>query len=190
MENIIKSVLSEFYDVSACVIARGEEILSVALGQNSHDAYIKALDKNPAEMFGATVGFSKEIDAKSKKHILACKQNIIEINDNLKDHKKKVINEALSSDSDAENARLLTLSLDKDKFKVVTKIVPTAEQIEDAIFAWKVSKYLSGENIMIAKDFKTLALSQNIEDIETEIEKAVDFACADSKNAILHPCPR
>ena len=182
----ITNILSEFYDVPACVLAHDEEVLSVALGQNSHDAYIKALDKNPTEMFGASVGFSKEIDEKSKKHITACKQQIAEIEGNLKDYKKKIVNEALSSDTDAENARLLTLSLDKDKFKVVTKTVPTAEQIEDAVFAWKVSKYLSGENLMIAKDFKTLALSQNIEDIETEIEKAVDFACADAKNAVLH----
>lgn len=183
---VIKNILSEFYDVPACVLASKEQVLSVALGQNSHDAYLKALDKNPAEMFGAYVGFSKEFDEKTLKHITACKQNIVKTNYDLKKYKKTVINEALSTDTDTENARLLSLSLDKDKFKVRTKTVPTSEQIEDAVFAWKVSKYLSGGNLMIAKDFKTLSLSQNIEDIETEIEKAVDFACADAKNSVLH----
>ena len=34
-----------------------------------------------------------------------------------------------------------TSELNKEMFKVVTKEKPTTEQIEDAIFGWKVAKY-------------------------------------------------
>ena len=165
-KELITNILSEFYDVPACVFARDGKVLSVALGQNSNDAYKKAFDMNPMDLFGASVGFSTKIDKISLKHITSCKQKIIEIEGELKEHKKNVINSTLSdNETDAENARILTLSLNKDTFKVITKTSPEPEFIEDAIFAWKVSKYLSGENLLIAKNFKTLAIFQNVGDI-------------------------
>ena len=185
MESMIKNILSEFYDLPACVFEKDGRILSVALGQNPHDAYLKAFDYNPSEMFNSSVGFSILPDEKSKKHIEACKAKLIEIEGELKDYKKKVINEALSSDEDAENARVLALSLDKNKFKVATKTVPTSEQIEDAIFGWKISKYLERESVLIAKDFKTVSLFQGENDIETLVEKALDFGCENTKNSAL-----
>ena len=103
----------------------------------------------------------------------------------MKNYKKNVINEALSSDKDVENARILALSLDKNKFKVATKTVPTPEQIEDAIFAWKISKSLERESVLIAKDFKTVSLFQGENDIETLVEKALDFGCENTKNSAL-----
>ena len=183
---ITTNILSEFYDVPACVFAKDGQVVSAALGQNAYDAYIKAFDYNPAEMFEKTVGFSVSPDEQCKKHINACKAKLLEIKGDLKDHKKNVINSALSdSDADAENARILALSLDKNKFKVATKTVPTSEQIEDAIFAWKISKYLNRESVLIAKDFKTIALFQDEKDIEEGVEKALSFGCENTKNSAI-----
>lgn len=184
--DITTNILSEFYDVPACVFTKDGAVVSVALGKDSHDAYMKALDISPDIIMGSSVGFSKDIDEKSKKHIAACSQNLIKIEYELKDYKKNVINNAISdSEIDAENARLLALSLDKNKFKVVTKTVPTSEQIEDAIFAWKISKYLKPVSVLIAKDFKTVSLFQNESDIENAVEKALDFGCENTKNSAL-----
>ncbi|MBO7671810.1 hypothetical protein J6S88_00205 [bacterium] len=186
MENTVKNILSEFYDVPACVFAKDGLVIAAALGQNAYDAYIKAFDYNPADMFDGTVGFSTAPDEKCQKHIKACKAKLVEIKGDLKDHKKNVINNALSDDNaDTENARKLSLTLDKNKFKVATKTVPTSEQIEDAIFAWKVSKYLERESILIAKDFKTVALFQGTNDVEEMVEKALDFGCENTKNSAL-----
>lgn len=186
-KELITNILSEFYDVPACVFARDGKVLSVALGQNSNDAYMKALDMSPMDLFGTSVGFSTKIDKISLKHIKSCNQKIIEIEDDLKDHKKNVINNTLAdNESDAEQARVLALALNKDTFKIVTHTSPEPEFIEDAVFAWKASKYLSGENLLIAKNFKTLALAQNIEDLESEVENALNFACDGAKNAVLH----
>ena len=182
---ITTNILSEFYDVPACVFTKDDAVVSVALGKNSHDAYMKAVDANPEAIIGASVGFSKEIDEKSKKLINACKHEIIKINCNLKDYKKTVINETLDSDTDAEDARILALSLDKDTFKIATKTAPTAEQIEDAIFGWKISKYLKKNSVVIAKDFKTVSLFQGENDINNMIEKALDYGCENTKNSSM-----
>jgi len=186
MENIIKNILSEFYDVPACVIAKDRKVLSVALGKNPDEAYLKAFDMNPEIMFNTSVGFSVKPDKKSERHLLACKAELVEIKGELKDHKKIVINNALSdNDADTENARKLSLTLDKNKFKVATKTVPTSEQIEDAIFAWKISKYLEKESVLISKDFKTVSLFQNENDIEDTVERALNFGCENTKNSAL-----
>lgn len=186
MNNLITDILSEFYDVPACVFEKDGLIVSVALGQNSHDAYLKALDISPDVIMGSSVGFSKDVDSKSAKHIAVCSQNLVKIECDLENYKKNIINKVLSdAETDAENARLLALSLDKNKFKVATKTVPTSEQIEDAIFAWKISKYLKPESVLIAKDFKTVSLFQDACDIETAVEKSLDFGCENTKNSAL-----
>ena len=68
-------------------------------------------------------------------------------------------------------------------FKVVSKQKPTVEQVEDAVFAWKVAKYVSSQSIVIAKDLKTTAISQGLK--TASVEFALDYSCDMSKDAIL-----
>ena len=78
------------------------------------------------------------------------------------------------------------LELNKDTFKVVTKTKPTTEQIEDAIFAWKISKYLAPVSVLVAKDFKTQSIFQAQPNSQSAVEHALNFACDSSKNAVMH----
>ena len=73
--------------------------------------------------------------------------------------------------------------LDKDLFKVVSKAKPTVEQIEDAVFAWKVAKHNTSQAIVIAKDLKTTAIAQGLQ--SASVEFALDYSCDSSKDAIL-----
>lgn len=57
-------------------------------------------------------------------------------------------------------------------FKVVTREKPTAEQIEDAIFAWKVVKHAKTNSVVIARDFKSVAIAQG----QTNALSAVEWA--------------
>ena len=75
--------------------------------------------------------------------------------------------------------------LDKDMFKVVTREKPTKEQIEDAIFAWKVVKYAKTNSAVIARDFKTVAISQGQTNAIVAVEQALNYACDNSKEAVL-----
>ena len=75
--------------------------------------------------------------------------------------------------------------LDKDTFNVVTKTKPSAEQIEDAVFAWKIAKHAKSNAIVLAKDFKTLAIGQGQTNRVGAFEWALDYACDESKDAVV-----
>ena len=73
--------------------------------------------------------------------------------------------------------------LNKDSFKVVSKQKPTVEQIEDAVFAWKVAKHNNSQAIVVAKDLKTAAIAQGLQ--SASVEFALDYSCDSSKEAVL-----
>ncbi|MBR1460973.1 hypothetical protein IJ596_05015, partial [bacterium] len=62
---------------------------------------------------------------------------------------------------------------------------PTQEQAEDGIFAWKVSKHLTSQSAVIAKDLSTKAIIQGKSSSAAATEEAMDYACEYSKDAVL-----
>lgn len=205
--NTAVNVISEFYDVNAAAIVKHNLPCGVALGRNLFDAYTKAFDCDPFATFSGTIAFSKSVDFEVAKQLASMSvkvvvapyyeddalKHLIEHSDlkivrnftELKDFKKLISEEitvtpfgTLVQDSNKSE-------LDKDLFKVVTKTKPTAEQLEDAIFAWKVAKFARTNAVVIAKDFKTTAISQGHTNNVTAIENALDIACENSKDAVL-----
>lgn len=201
------NIISEFYDVPAVSIIKHTAPCGVALGKDISDAYKKAFDCDPVSAFGGIVAFSQKVNVEIAKHlnsvflevviapdfdeealkILQDKKNlrIVKLNTPLKDYKSTISEEVkitpfgvLIQDSDKKE-------LDKDNFRVVTKVKPTAEQIEDAIFAWKVAKHAKSNAIVIAKDFKTLAIGQGQTSRICSMEWALDYACDGSKDAVI-----
>ena len=73
--------------------------------------------------------------------------------------------------------------LNKDTFKVETKSKPTVEQIEDAVFAWKLVKYVKSRGVVISKEFKTTAIIQGVQN--SALELALDYSCDTSKDAVV-----
>lgn len=201
------NIVSEFYDVPAVAIVKHTTPCGVALGTDILDAYNKAFDCDPISAFGGIVAFSKEVTKEIAKllnavflevviapefdekalEILQGKKNlrIVKLNTKLEEYKKLAYEEVkitpfgvLIQDTDKKE-------LDKDTFKVVTKTKPTAEQIEDAIFAWKVAKYAKSNAIVVAKDFKTLAIGQGQTSRIASMEWALDYACDGTKDAVI-----
>ncbi len=200
------NIVSEFYDVPAVAIVKHLAPCGVALGKDILDAYLKAFDCDPISAFGGIVAFTQGVNVEVAKllnsvfleviiapdydkealDILKNKKNIriVKLNTPLEDY-KKIANEeikitpfgVLIQDTDKKE-------LDKDTFKVVTKTKPTAEQIEDAIFAWKVAKHAKSNAIVIAKDFKTLAIGQGQTSRVSAMEWSLDYACEGSKDAV------
>ena len=110
---------------------------------------------------------------------------LVKLNTPLHEYKKLIQEDiimtpfgALVQDSDLSE-------LDKDLFKVVTKAKPTKEQIEDAIFAWKVAKFAKTNCAVIARDFKTVAIAQGQTNSIVAVEQALNYACDNSKEAVL-----
>ena len=101
----------------------------------------------------------------------------------LKEYKKYLSNEVKVTPLGTLTQIPNLSELDKDKFKVETKTKPTVEQIEDAVFAWKVAKHVNSQAIVIAKDLKTNAIAQGLQ--SASVEFAIDYSCDMSKEAIL-----
>lgn len=201
------NIVSEFFDVPAAAIVKHTAPCGVALGKDILDAYKKAFDCDPISAFGGIVAFSQCVDKSVAKllnsvflevvvapefdedalEILQGKKNlrIVKLNTSFENY-KKIVNEEikvtpfgiLMQDSDKKE-------LDKETFKVVTKKTPTAEQIEDAVFAWKVAKHAKSNAIVIAKDFQTLAIGQGQTSRICAMEWSLDYACDGSKDAVI-----
>ena len=196
------SVISDFFDVNAVITVSGTGICAAALGKSLEDALMKAIDGNPVEFLNASVIASAEVDSDFVKMLretnkiaapkftdnakqMLEKKNIsyIEIHTPLKDYKKFLSDEIrvtpLGTLSQSPNLSELV----KETFKVVSKTKPTVEQIEDAVFAWKVAKYAASQSFVIAKDLRTTAISQGLHSASAEF--ALEYSCDMSKDAVL-----
>lgn len=205
--NTALKLISEFYDVNAAAIVKHNLPCGVALGRSLFDAYTKAFDCDPFATFSGTIAFSQSVNFEVAKQLSSMSvkvvaapyyeddalkhlmQNsdlkIVRIYTELKNFKKLITEEIISTPLGTLVQEPNKSELDKDLFKVVTKTKPTAEQLEDAIFAWKVVKYARTNAVVVAKDFKTTAISQGHTNNVAAIENAMDIACENSKDAVL-----
>lgn len=196
------NVISEFYDVKAACTVKGASICAVALGQSLADAVQKVMDSNPLDFMSSAIIVSSEVDSEIARflkdtNIIAApsySKNAIEIleargvtyvtiNTDLKDYKNYISNDVKVTPLGTLTQTPNLSELNKDSFKVVSKTKPTVEQIEDAVFAWKVAKHNLSQAIVIAKDLKTTAISQGLQ--SATVEFALDYSCDSSKDAIL-----
>lgn len=195
-------VISEFYDVKASCAVKCSGICAVALGQSQADSLQKVVDSNPIDFMSAVIVVSGEVDSETARflkdtNVIAAPsytKNALEILESrnvtyvtihtpLKDYKNYLSNEVKVTPLGTLTQTPNLSELNKDSFKVVSKTKPTVEQIEDAVFAWKVAKYNTSQTIVIAKDLKTAAIAQGLQ--SASVEFALDYSCDMSKDAIL-----
>ena len=204
---MLVEILGEFFDVFATAMTKSGLICGVALGKTLVDSYAKSVDSNPIGAIGSCVGFSKIVDERTAKKIaqsqfelvlaigydnealdiLKKKEalKIIKINTPLEEVKISVSQElkitpfgVLEQDADRADFK-------KDSFKVQTKKKPEQEQLEDAIFAFKVAKYAKSNAVVIAKDFKTLSIGQGETSFAEACQGAMDYTCDSTKDAVI-----
>ena len=203
----VVEILAEFFDINATAIAKESHLCSVALGSSIENAFEKIIDCDPTVVTNGTIGFSKELTLEVAKQLKSMNvRNIIAIRfakealDYLKSNSeanliqiKSPLQEILGFTAadikvtpfgyliQEQNLSKLT----KSSFKVAGKTKPTQQQAEDAIFAWKVSKYTKSKSAVIAKDLAVKAIVQSrTNGIETA-EFAMDIACENSKDAVM-----
>ncbi len=200
-------VLAEFFDVPAAALAGEARLCAVALGSSTETAFEKILETDPVSLLNGTIGFTKEVTVELAMKLNAMKiRNIIAVNfapeavDYLQEYSginmikiKSPLQELLGFDTkdikvtpfgyliQEQNASRLT----KESFKVAGKIKPTQQQAEDAIFAWKIAKYTNSKSAIIVKDLATTAIVQSAVNLADAVEKAMDIACENSKDAVL-----
>ncbi|MDO6526686.1 bifunctional phosphoribosylaminoimidazolecarboxamide formyltransferase/IMP cyclohydrolase [Motilimonas sp. 1_MG-2023] len=162
----------------ACVIVKHANPCGVALGDNILDAYDRAYKTDPTSAFGGIIAFNRELDADTAEaivsrqfveviiapkisaaaeQIVAAKKNVRllecgEWSDKTKGFDFKRVNGGLLvQDRDQGMVSL-------DDLKVVTKRQPSEQELSDALFCWKVAKYVKSNAIVYAKDKWTIGV--------------------------------
>ena len=162
----------------SCVIVKHANPCGVATRDSILEAYDDAYKTDPTSAFGGIIAFNRALDGATAKSIverqfveviicpsidddaktvLANKQNIraLECGD-LQTTKpaldyKKVTGGLLVQDKDSG-------SVQESDLKCVSKIQPTAEQMKDMLFAWKVAKCVKSNAIVYVKNQMTIGV--------------------------------
>lgn len=168
--------LVESLGQNACTIIKHNNPAGAAIGKDSLEAYEKALKCDPASSFGGIVAFTSVVDEK-----LAAKLNEIFLevvcapdytddaiailkkkrDRRLLKQKKSILNEQITFRSIPGGAIVQDadmMDLDESKLKVATDKKPSAEELEDLKFAWKIAKYTKSNAIVFVKDKATLGV--------------------------------
>ncbi|CAE6887187.1 bifunctional purine biosynthesis protein purh [Vibrio sp. B1REV9] len=166
------------FDEPACVIVKHANPCGVALGKDILEAYNRAYQTDPTSAFGGIIAFNQELDAETATAIV--ERQFVEVI-----IAPSVSAEAIGVIAAKKNVRLLEcgewstkttgfdvkrvngglLVQDRDQgmvslddLKVVSKRQPTEEELKDALFCWKVAKYVKSNAIVYAKGDMTIGV--------------------------------
>jgi phosphoribosylaminoimidazolecarboxamide formyltransferase/IMP cyclohydrolase len=169
--------VKQFTEAPACVIVKHANPCGVALGASLLEAYTRAFATDPESAFGGIIAFNRELDAETAKAI--CDKQFVEVI-----IAPKVAGEASAIVAAKKNVRLLAcgewpaeaaarldfkrvngglLVQDADseltaELKVVTRRQPTAKELEDLLFTWRVAKFVKSNAIVYGKDGMTIGV--------------------------------
>ena len=166
------------FDEPACVIVKHANPCGVALSSSIGEAYERAFATDPESAFGGIIAFNRELDAETAQRIVdkqfveviiapsvseaalevtAAKKNVRVLScgqwqtESTGFEYKKVTGGMLIQDRD-------TGIIGESDLKVVSALKPTEEQIRDALFTWKVAKYVKSNAIVYGKAMQTIGV--------------------------------
>ena len=170
------SCVEQFKEPS-CVIVKHANPCGVASGTSLDDAYKKAYKTDPTSAFGGIIAFNKKMSSSLIKKIINKQfveviaapafdnkaSEIIKVKPNVRLLKIKLKKNSLIYEAKLLRNKLLVQEKDDNKLslrdlKVVTDKKPTKKELDDMIFAFKVSRYVKSNAIVFVKNLKTLAI--------------------------------
>ena len=164
------------FDAPACVIVKHANPCGVALGKDPAEAYRRAFSTDPTSAFGGIIAFNREVDAAAAqavsqqfvelliaprvsaqgREVLAAKQNV------------RVLEVPLEPGANRYDLRRVgggllvqtpdTRNVDSGELRVVTKAQPSAQQLSDLLFAWRVAKFVKSNAIVFCREGMTLGV--------------------------------
>jgi len=195
-------LVAEFPNQTVCAIIKHNNPCGVALGSSVREAFLRAKEADPVSAFGGIVAFNDKVDEETAKELTSMFLEVVIAPDYEEG--------ALSEFSKKKNLRVIRffgfqhafdikkvsggyLLQDEDtvlyeKLEVVTEKEPTAEEMEDLLFAWKVVKHTKSNAIVIAKNGQTLGIGSGnvsrVDSLKCAINKAKEFGF-DLKGAVV-----
>ena len=162
---------------AACVIVKHANPCGVAVAATAEEAYRKAFKTDPTSAFGGIIAFNTSIDkataeavagqfaeviiapniSEDARAVFAAKQNLRVLvvpfgaaTGTVLDY-KRVGGGLLVQTSD-------TARIGEADVKVVTKRAPSAQEMSDLLFAWRIAKYVKSNAIVYCKDNMTVGV--------------------------------
>ncbi len=202
-------------DQPACVIVKHANPCGVAVASSIAEAYRQALICDPVSAFGGIIAVNKKLDGEAAEEIARIFTEVILA--------PGADDDALRILSTKKNLRLLLLpnlpdagapailiksiaggllaqsrdsdTVDVAALKVVTRRAPTAQEMSDLLFAWKVAKHVKSNAIIFARDGRTTGIGagqmSRIDSTRIAVSKSLDAAKAqgrsepDAKGSVL-----
>lgn len=165
------------FDKPACVIVKHANPCGVAESANLGEAYEYAYATDPTSAFGGIIAFNTTLDTETAKNILD--RQFVEVliapdfAEGALEYAKKKANVRVlripmgegknNFDIKRVGSGLLMQTSDirevtEQELKVVTTLAPTAAQLGDLLFAWRVAKFVKSNAIVYAKDHRTIGV--------------------------------
>jgi phosphoribosylaminoimidazolecarboxamide formyltransferase/IMP cyclohydrolase len=166
------------FESPACVVVKHANPCGVAVGRSIGEAYDRAYRTDPTSAFGGIIAFNRSLDSATARAIL--ERQFVEVI-----IAPSVEADAREACSKKENVRLLVtggLAPSNSRFefrsvngglllqtrdegmvaaselKIVTKRAPTAQELDDLLFAWQVCKFVKSNAIVYAKGGMTVGI--------------------------------
>ena len=172
------------FTAPACVIVKHANPCGVAVGANAAEAYSKAFKTDPTSAFGGIIAFNQIVDEAAAElvvkqfvevlmapgftakalAIFAPKVNVRLMEIALPPGGSRPWDQGRNAaDSKRVGSGLLIQSADnhflqKSDLKIVTKLQPTAQQLDDLMFAWTVAQYVKSNAIVFCGNGMTLGV--------------------------------
>jgi phosphoribosylaminoimidazolecarboxamide formyltransferase / IMP cyclohydrolase len=166
--------LVQEFEEPAVIIVKHTNPCGAATGASVLEAYQKALASDPVSAFGGVIGINREVDGAASEEIaklfveaiaapafspegrerFAAKKNLRLVEVAAADPApvlKQVSGGLLLQDAD-------TGRVTESELKVVTWRPPTAEELRNLLFAWRVCKHVKSNAIVYARDGQTLGV--------------------------------
>jgi phosphoribosylaminoimidazolecarboxamide formyltransferase / IMP cyclohydrolase len=172
------------FDVPACVIVKHANPCGVAVGIDALSAYGKAFQTDPTSAFGGIIALNVALDEAAAQQIskqfvevlmapaftpealavFKAKANVRLLQIELPKGGTSAWDQGRNAvDIKRIGSGLLMQTADNHEItladlKVVSKIQPTPQQLQDLLFAWKVAKYVKSNAIVFCKDGMTMGV--------------------------------
>ena len=187
---------------AACVIVKHANPCGVAIGASAAEAYGKALACDPVSAFGGIIALNRRLDGKTARLITQIFTEVIVA--------PGADEEAIAVIAAKKNLRLLTIDrlpdpgaagyavktiaggllvqtrdggvLDPAELRVVSRRQPTAGELSDLCFAFRVAKHVKSNAIVYAKDGATVGIGagqmSRVDSARIAARKSADAAAA------------
>lgn len=166
------------FDEPACVIVKHANPCGVAIGDSLLNAYERAWKTDPTSAFGGIIAFNRELDEATAQAIVS--RQFVEVI-----IVPAASEAALAITATKQNVRVLICGqwqarqhgldfkrvnggllvqdrdlgmVDESQLRVVSQRQPTEQELRDALFCWKVAKFVKSNAIVYARDKMTIGI--------------------------------